>query len=380
MKLRVDILVVALSILTLSRAEEYRKEKAFSLFSVVTFKNAECNIKSTPTIKGTCMTSKECTDKGGTGDGNCAASFGVCCLIRVSTCGTAVTRNCTYLENPGYSTNTAYTATTTTTCTHTVTGSSDICHIRLDFTDVVLQQSSTAGVCTASILTITGGTAATSSFAKPPVVCGTLTGQHMYLDSARATTAATLKFTHGTGAGVNKYRIKVTQIGCGSSTRPHQGCLQWFYGSNRHTVTSFNYDGTSAHSTGGLLHNMAYSMCFREEAGTCGATYQTSSVASGKIAMSIEESSASESGAACTTQWLGIQTAKAASMDRFCGLKISNVDGATIDTQALYGSPGFGNIMTAVTLSGTTTISLAGFSIDVQLQGCIMATNDPKSY
>lgn len=375
MKLRVDILVVALSILTLSRADDVaRKEKSFSLFSVVTFKNAECNIKSTPTIKGTCMTSTECTDKGGSADGNCAASFGVCCLLRVSKCGTAVTRNCTYLENPGYSTSTAYTAATTTTCTNTVTGSSDICHIRLDFTDVVLQQPSTAGVCTATILTITGGTSATSSFAKPPVVCGTLTGQHMYLDSARATTAATIAMTHGTGAGVNKWRIKVTQIGCSSPTRPHQGCLQWFYGSHRHTVKSFNWDGTSAHTTGGLLHNTAYSMCFRQEAGTCGTTYQMTPVASTLSAFELEEGGVSESGAACTTQWVGIQTAKVANEDRFCGRVISNVEAATIDTQTVYGTPTTGNIMNTVTLSGTSTISHAGFSLDVQLIGCIMGS------
>ena len=41
-----------------------------------------CQAASTSTLQGTCLTSEECTDKGGTTDGNCAASFGVCCIIK----------------------------------------------------------------------------------------------------------------------------------------------------------------------------------------------------------------------------------------------------------------------------------------------------------
>ena len=47
---------------------------------------------------GTCFTSGECQDKGGTADGNCAAGFGVCCLFLISDCDGTVTQNCTYVQ------------------------------------------------------------------------------------------------------------------------------------------------------------------------------------------------------------------------------------------------------------------------------------------
>ena len=43
--------------------------------------NRECDAISTAGLKGVCMTTTECQGTGTT-DGNCAASFGVCCVIR----------------------------------------------------------------------------------------------------------------------------------------------------------------------------------------------------------------------------------------------------------------------------------------------------------
>ena len=51
----------------------------FSLFSVVSFQNDECNSTTTTGTSGTCYTSSECSGRGGTANGNCAAGFGVCC-------------------------------------------------------------------------------------------------------------------------------------------------------------------------------------------------------------------------------------------------------------------------------------------------------------
>ncbi|QQP34787.1 Putative LOC101744434, partial [Caligus rogercresseyi] len=92
---------------------------------------------------GTCFTSEECADNGGTSDGNCASGFGVCCTFKVSTCGTSVTRNITYITNPSYPT--AYT--TSGTCTYTINRVNDnICQIRLDFDNLVLTEPAT-GEC-----------------------------------------------------------------------------------------------------------------------------------------------------------------------------------------------------------------------------------------
>merc|ERR1712156_169693 len=64
--------------------------RSFSLFSTVQFPNAVCTSSSSSTTYGTCMTSSECSSAGGSSDGNCAAGFGVCCVIYTSTCGTSI--------------------------------------------------------------------------------------------------------------------------------------------------------------------------------------------------------------------------------------------------------------------------------------------------
>ncbi len=47
----------------------------------------------------------ECQDaEGGSESGNCAAGFGVCCVVYLSVCSSdvTITKNCTYVTNPGY--------------------------------------------------------------------------------------------------------------------------------------------------------------------------------------------------------------------------------------------------------------------------------------
>ena len=43
---------------------------------------SECTTKSSTSTKGVCFTTTECQEKGGNADGNCASSFGVCCMFR----------------------------------------------------------------------------------------------------------------------------------------------------------------------------------------------------------------------------------------------------------------------------------------------------------
>merc|ERR1712008_381495 len=58
-----------------------RNKSNFSLFTIVNFPNDQCTAKSDNTLYGTCYTASECTSKGGTADGNCAAGFGACCTF-----------------------------------------------------------------------------------------------------------------------------------------------------------------------------------------------------------------------------------------------------------------------------------------------------------
>ena len=100
-----------------------------SLFSIVQFPNQECTSDSSPTQKGTCVTASECTTMTGTADGNCAAGFGVCCVISTSTCGSSVSTNITYIRNPSYPS--SLTLTSTGTCSFTVKkASDDVCQLR----------------------------------------------------------------------------------------------------------------------------------------------------------------------------------------------------------------------------------------------------------
>ena len=100
-----------------------------SLFSIVQFPNQECTSESSATQKGTCVTSSECTTMTGTADGNCAAGFGVCCVVTSSTCGTVISTNITYIRNSGYPS--SITPTSTGTCSFTVKkASDDVCQLR----------------------------------------------------------------------------------------------------------------------------------------------------------------------------------------------------------------------------------------------------------
>ena len=54
---------------------------------------------------GTCYTSTECEENGGSASGNCASGFGVCCLFTIgssSGSGTTVSINNTYIQNPSF--------------------------------------------------------------------------------------------------------------------------------------------------------------------------------------------------------------------------------------------------------------------------------------
>ena len=60
-----------------------RSPKFLNLITWVKFDNTEC--AATSGDNGTCFTSNECAEIGGTADGSCASGFGVCCVLQVCT-------------------------------------------------------------------------------------------------------------------------------------------------------------------------------------------------------------------------------------------------------------------------------------------------------
>ena len=96
-------------------------------------------------------------------------------FLRVSSCSSTISNNCTYIQNPSYPSS----YTTSGSCDYNVTPlSSDICQLRLDFDTFDITETSPGdGTCVDSFL-VTSGSSRTY-----PTLCGTLTGQHSKLDA-----------------------------------------------------------------------------------------------------------------------------------------------------------------------------------------------------
>eukprot|EP00090_Calanus_glacialis_P027414 TRINITY_DN43201_c0_g1_i1.p1 TRINITY_DN43201_c0_g1~~TRINITY_DN43201_c0_g1_i1.p1 ORF type:complete len:380 (-),score=76.16 TRINITY_DN43201_c0_g1_i1:263-1402(-) len=245
-----------------------RDGKMFSLFSIVQFPNQVCTSASSSTTYGTCYTASECTTKSGTADGNCAAGFGVCCVISTSTCSSTISTNTTYIQNPGYPS--SYTPTATGSCVFTVSkASDDICQLRLDFQTMSgLATSTTVGMCTDSFA------AAGQTGKNPPTICGTNTGYHMYTEfGATSTDTISLTVTYGSTTTAKTFNILTRQISCTAAWKAPTDCTQYFTGTAG-SVQSYNFAG------GQLLNSQYYSNCIRTESGYCGIQWKESSTTS----------------------------------------------------------------------------------------------------
>jgi hypothetical protein len=58
-----------------------RSVSVLSLFTIVQFQNQGCAASSGD--NGTCVTSAECSDRGGVASGPCANGYGVCCVCKL---------------------------------------------------------------------------------------------------------------------------------------------------------------------------------------------------------------------------------------------------------------------------------------------------------
>lgn len=142
---------------------------------------------------------------------------------------------------------------------------------------MLTQPTEATGLCetTADTFVIVAGAGAGTRIT-PPTLCGTLTGDHIYIDAGAelTTTAATLTFTTAT-ANSGTWRVKVSQIACSSENKAPAGCLQYYTGVTG-TIKSFNWvDGSGAcAATGGChLQSQDYVACVRKEKGMCSIQY-----------------------------------------------------------------------------------------------------------
>jgi len=259
-----------------------RDQKILSVFQVVSFPNDVC-VGSTK--NGTCYTSSECSSNGGTSDGSCANGYGVCCIFTIN-CGAQSSQNCTYFESSGV---------TSGNCRATICPcSTTICQLRLDFITHVITGPSTLTTTatkilngavnpTSTVLASLASQCLTDSFSvtnpgggSNPVLCGTNTGEHMYVDASDACNE--LNFQLGTnpagvtGLATRSWSIKATQYDCNSRSKAPAGCTQYFSGATSGVVRSYNYAG------GYHLANQNQKICVRRERGNCRICWSTTAV------------------------------------------------------------------------------------------------------
>jgi len=239
-----------------SEAGQERDGKFFSVFQIVKFKNEACTTNTGE--MGTCYTESECQSAGGTPAGSCASSFGSCCLFKAQTCGAEINQNNSYIESPMYPS--SYSG---GMCMYTMKKcDSKICQFRLDFEDVMLAQPN-AGDCNNDSLVISQ-VDAVSTKVVPMSLCGTLTGQHMYL-TVKNSDPAKIAFSVTSMTSMSRWKIRVTQIMCDdTSILAPEGCLTYDMGDSG-DIMSYNYDSGS----GALINNQMFCHCIKKTDNYC---------------------------------------------------------------------------------------------------------------
>jgi len=385
---------------SVSRGEDKR---AFPIFSIVKFKNDECDAGSDR--KGTCYTREECDSRGGNAGNSCAEGFGICCEFRLvgeTKCGQSVAQNNTYIVEEG--------RTDTGSCTYEICPcSTDICRIRFEFTTLQLANpvlgttaatnaldmiGDSIGTCQTDTFMITGVAASSNS----PIICGPNNGQHMILDSDGKSCHKVNIMVGAATTPSRQWDIRVLQYDCSdldNTAAGPRGCLQYFHEPQGNAATGWlvNYganaypqDATAA-SRGALgattthLANQNYNMCIRRMGNFCRICYAPkagANTAADQVGFGVSISSAaiaakSAVDAMCTTDFLtipGLQ-AKAApaaminplqdSVTKVCGRDINTAAAAVIATGATYCSRQLPFVV-GVTFDGSEDITTAGMA------------------
>jgi len=317
------------------------KKKSFSLFSVVQFDNVECTttIDLAPDTFGTCLTSTECGDRGGVNRGNCASGFGVCCFVRVdqTDCGATINNNITYIENTAFPVATTGATSVNINCQYSVQGATNVCQIRLDFATVVIGPPSTTvgsiGRCTDDSITVTSP----SGYAITPL-CGTLSGTHMYVETARQVPGATILIQTSADQTINRsWKIKTISLECETAFKAPTDCLQYLTGVSN-SFTSFNFGNL-------MIRNLQYDVCIRPERGYCRFQLQESSSVIASFVLDQDNApafAAASVGADCNRQFITVDSyttliaGASAGSTRFCGNRLNLINGNT-DSGVLIG-------------------------------------------
>jgi len=155
-------------------------------------------------------------------------------------------------------------------CTYNIIGDASICQIRFDFTVGAFSAPSTTGVCggTQDSVKITSPQFTGTQLTPQGLLCGTLTGQHLYVESAKASPAATIQINAVLAAFTTRsWKIQVSMIECDNPGKAPAGCTQYFTGLSG-TIQNYG-KATGQHTSQQMLANQLYQVCIRREAGMC---------------------------------------------------------------------------------------------------------------
>ncbi|KNC33110.1 hypothetical protein FF38_04686 [Lucilia cuprina] len=207
---------------------------------------------------GNCLPNKDCAIRGGIPAGQCGGGYGICCVF-LQTCGGMIRENNTYFVNPNH----PDTYDGTGSCQVTVHKvHPDICQYRLDLEMFSIAPPEAANhLCNQDQLLISGSSPV-------PNICGTSSGDHMYIDAGLGQSNPIVISVITSNTFPRIWRIRVSQIHCGSISQADQGCLQYYTGISGR-VRSFNFNTAS----GRQLSNQDYSICIRTERNFCGIQY-----------------------------------------------------------------------------------------------------------
>merc|ERR1712223_1577785 len=275
-------LLILLAVSTVTYGFPERNGKHVGLFNYVTFPNDVCMGDGTVTgsagsLNGDCYTKQECDQLGGTAAGNCAESYGVCCVF-MPACGETVRQNLTYLVQAETQ------APSTIFCSYTICPvTSSVNRIRLDFTTFIIGDpvllpdvtgaaagtatvGSSVGDCVDDTFSVSSGDGIGS-----PVICGVNSGQHVIVDTD-GKSCVVANFGFGGDAITREYEIRVLQYDRQNEIGGPPGCLQFFLGTTG-LVSSFNWrDATGAQPH---LSNQHYDVCVRRARGFCAICWTT---------------------------------------------------------------------------------------------------------
>merc|ERR1712227_416118 len=342
-----------LCVASVATALPARDKKAFSLFSVVTFPNAECTTDTTPAMTGICVTAEECSNDGDViaqAQGNCASGFGVCCMRRVEgNPNAAITSGLTYVQSPGFpqavaalNPTVAGQAVAAVQRDFNIMGGPNVCQIRFDFITASVTAPGGTGTCATDSISITTPTR-TASQTGVTALCGNLNGQHLIVEVAPGTNAmaATLNIDTGAVAGNRMWKILVKCVDCDSADRAPMGCNQFFTDASGR-ISSFNGPQAITDGTHTMLDNLEYTICFRQIAGMCGVRLTQSrtannapdSFALATIASTAVAANAATTVGTCAVQFLRVPDAilttaagAATTPRRVCGGLLSSQNG-----------------------------------------------------